>query len=76
MGDWQCAEVMRMVMTIGRMTDALIDYCATTRCDKCKIMGRYNTCRLSEVQAEINDMFETVYQLDKLCKEIEKENFA
>lgn len=53
-----------MVMTIGKMTDALINYCATTRCDKCKIMGRYYTCRLSEVQAEINGMFETVNNLD------------
>ena len=52
------------MLTINEEFKSLASYCTTTNCIDCKIMARYNTCKMSDIIGEINDVFNTVNNFD------------
>lgn len=57
------------MLTINEKFESLASYCTVTKCNDCKIMARYNTCKMIDLIEKINDIFNTVNNFDS---EIEK----
>lgn len=64
-----------MKMTIGNKFDGLEAYCDGRTCTDCKMMDEDYNCKLGYIEDAVEELF-AIFGLDKLCEEIEKENFA